>query len=224
MVARVTSQQCPLKANALPHLPAAGRWRGTRIGLLGGSFNPAHNGHLHITLEAIKRLRLDFVWWLVSPQNPLKPADGMAPFNERMAGALNMADHPRIMVTNIESRLGTRYSIDTIRALKTACPTTRFVWLMGADILHQFEKWKAWPEIVGALPIAVFARPGYSISALRGKMAGCYKGARRTPRKAKNLAGCSAAAWSYIDCPRHPASASDIRAANTTSQKPAAHI
>ncbi len=212
MVARLNAGIRPLRANALPHLPGAGRWRRARIGLLGGSFNPAHEGHLHISLEAIKRLRLDFVWWLVSPQNPLKAERGMAPLSERISGAFNMARHPRIMVTNIESRLGTNYSVDTIRALKRACPTTRFLWLMGADNLHQFEKWKAWPQIVGELPIAVFDRPGYSIRALRGKMAGSYKGARRTPREARNLAGSKGAAWSYINCPRHPASATDIRA------------
>jgi nicotinate-nucleotide adenylyltransferase len=124
-----------------------------------------------------------------------------------------MAAHPRIMVTNIEDRLATTYSIDTIRALKTACPTTRFVWLIGADNLHQFEIWKAWPQIVSALPIAVFDRPGYSISALRGKMAAAYKGARRTPGKAKTLAQAGGTAWSFIPCPRHPASASNIRKA-----------
>ena len=112
--------------------PAAGR-----IGLLGGSFNPAHAGHRHISLEALKRLRLDRVWWLVSPQNPLKEKDGMAPLAEREAVAAAVADHPRIAVSSLETGLGTRYTIDTVQALKQRFPAADFVWLMGADNLRQ---------------------------------------------------------------------------------------
>src|SRR3954471_15978292 len=118
-------------------LPPFGDRSRLRIGLLGGSFNPAHEGHVHLSREAIKRLDLDEVWWLVSPQNPLKPARGMAPLEERMAGAVRLAEPPRLRVTDLEARLGTRYTADTILALKRRFPATRFVWLMGADNLRQ---------------------------------------------------------------------------------------
>ncbi|MBV9833149.1 MAG: nicotinate-nicotinamide nucleotide adenylyltransferase, partial [Alphaproteobacteria bacterium] len=113
-----------------------------RIGLLGGSFNPAHEGHVHISLEALKRLDLDEVWWLVSPQNPLKAANGMASLADRMEGARSVtATHPRLRVTDLERKLGTRYTIDTVRALRRRHPHARFVWLMGADNLRQLPRW-----------------------------------------------------------------------------------
>jgi nicotinate-nucleotide adenylyltransferase len=111
-----------------------------RIGLLGGSFNPVHEGHVHISLEAIKRLRLDAVWWLVSPQNPLKSSEGMAPYAERLASAQSYARHPRIHVSGIEKTLGTRYTIDTLRALTKRMPRQQFLWLMGADNLAQLHR------------------------------------------------------------------------------------
>jgi len=139
-------------------------WAGLRIGLLGGSFNPAHAGHRHISLQALKRLRLDAVWWLVSPQNPLKPRAGMAPLARRLAHARQMAAHPRIQVTALETRLGTTYTVDTVAALVAGWPRTRFIWLMGMDGLEQFHRWKDWPRIAGLVPIAVLARPGYGRS------------------------------------------------------------
>ncbi|MGN6375010.1 MAG: nicotinate-nucleotide adenylyltransferase [Sphingomonas sp.] len=132
-----------------------------RIGLLGGSFNPAHSGHRAISLAAIDALGLDEVWWLVSPGNPLKPVEGMAPLAVRLASARAMARRARIRPTDIERRLGTRYTVDTIAALVRRHPNHRFIWLMGADNLAQFHLWRDWRRIACEVPIAVIARPGY---------------------------------------------------------------
>lgn len=133
----------------------------TLIGLLGGSFNPAHGGHRAISLFALDALGLDEVWWLVSPGNPLKPADDMAPLPARLGSALNQARRSRIRPTAIESRLGTRYTIDTLRALVRRYPKNRFIWLMGQDNLAQFPLWRDWRRIARLVPIAVIVRPGY---------------------------------------------------------------
>ena len=132
-----------------------------RIGLLGGSFNPAHEGHRHISVEAMRLLGLDEIWWLVSPQNPLKPAAGMAAAAVRLASAQAAARHPRIRPTLIEAELGTRYAIDTVAALKRRWPKTAFIWLMGADILPELHRWYRWRAFVRSLPIAVLTRPRY---------------------------------------------------------------
>ena len=129
-----------------------------KVGLLGGSFNPAHVGHRHISLLALKQLQLDQIWWLVSPQNPLKPHSGMLPFKERQASAQIIARHPRIRVTDLEIRLGTCYTIDTLERLHCRWPNYRFVWLMGADNLIQLPRWRRWREIVQIIPIAIFNR------------------------------------------------------------------
>ena len=137
-----------------------------RIGLLGGSFNPAHRGHRRITLDAIAALGLDEVWWLVSPGNPLKPAGGMAPLVARLGSARAAARRAPIRATDIEARLGTRYTIDTLRALRRRHPRRRFIWLMGADNLAQFHRWRDWRGIARTMPIAVVARPSYNEGAL----------------------------------------------------------
>ena len=138
-----------------------------RTGLLGGSFNPAHRGHRAITLAAIRALGLDEAWWLVSPGNPLKAdAPDMAPLPARLASARAMAKRAPIRATAIEARLGTRYTLDTVRALTRRYPHRRFIWIMGADNLAQFHRWRAWREIAAAIPIAVVARPGYDDDAL----------------------------------------------------------
>ena len=143
--------------------------RNRAIGLLGGSFNPAHDGHLMISLIALKRLQLDEVWWLVSPQNPLKSAAGMAPFSERLANMpRTVATHRRIIVSDIERRLGTYYTRDTLKRLCARRRGQNFVWLMGADNLVQFPKWEGWKEIFNTVPIAIFDRPTYSSKALAG--------------------------------------------------------
>ena len=144
----------------------------TRTGLLGGSFNPAHRGHRGITLAAIRALGLDEAWWLVSPGNPLKPAKGMAPLAARLASARAQSRRAPIRATAIESRLRTRYTIDTLRTLKRRYPKREFVWLMGADNLAQFHRWKAWRDIARTMPIAVIARPGYDADALAGPAMG----------------------------------------------------
>ena len=137
-----------------------------RIGLLGGSFNPAHGGHRRISLFALRALALDEVWWLVSPGNPLKPKAGMAPLAARLSSAIGQARRARIRVTAIERDLGTRYTVDTLRALRRRFRKAEFVWLMGADNLSQFHLWRDWRGIARTMPIAVIARPGYDDAAL----------------------------------------------------------
>ena len=137
-----------------------------RIGLLGGSFNPAHGGHRRISLFARKALALDEVWWLVSPGNPLKPKAEMAPLAARMASAVRQARRAAIRVTAIERELGTRYTADTLRALTLRYPKREFIWLMGSDNLAQFHLWRDWRGIARRMPIAVIARPGYDGAAL----------------------------------------------------------
>ena len=139
---------------------------GLRIGLLGGSFNPAHEGHLYISEVALKRLGLDYVWWLVTPQNPLKGSAGLAPLADRLRQAKKIARHPRIVVMDIEQALGTRYSIDTLKALQRRFPLLRFTWLMGSDNLEIFRHWRRWREIAERVPIAVVQRPGTVLAAL----------------------------------------------------------
>ncbi len=139
---------------------------GPAIGLLGGSFNPAHGGHRRISLFAMDALALDEVWWLVSPGNPLKPAAGMAPLAARVVSARRQTRRSRIRITAIERELGTRYTADTLRALLRRYPKRRFIWLMGADNLAQFHRWRDWRAIAKLMPIAVIARPGYDAAAL----------------------------------------------------------
>lgn len=189
-----------------------------RIGLLGGSFNPAHEGHRHISLLALKHLHLDELWWLVSPQNPLKPTNDMAPFAERLASASAMARHPRIRISDIESRLHTRYTADTLHALRARFPQTRFVWLMGADNLAQIPRWERWTEIFQSVPIAVFDRATYSYRALAGKAAQRFAKQRIEGRNAATLADHKAPAWVYFHARRHPASATSIRARHAKSR------
>ncbi|MGB8274313.1 MAG: nicotinate-nucleotide adenylyltransferase [Alphaproteobacteria bacterium] len=188
---------------------------GARIGILGGSFNPAHDGHRHISIESLKRLGLKEIWWLVSPQNPLKPVQGMAPFAERLAQARRFARHPRIRVTALEERLGTRYTADTLTALIRHFPHLRFVWIMGADNLIQIPEWEEWTRIFETVPIAVFNRPTYSLRALNGKAARRFRRYRLAPRKARRLASMAPPAWVFLIGRLHPGSATRIRAAQT---------
>jgi len=191
---------------------------GLRIGLLGGSFNPAHEGHFGISLEALRRLGLDEVWWLVSPQNPLKDETGMAPFAERLEGARRAARHPRLRVTDIEARLGTRYTADTLRALRRRFPRLKFVWLMGADNLSQIPAWRAWSYIFNTLPVAIFARPTYSLRALAGKAARRYYRVRRPERAARQLPGNTSPAWVFFHIRLMPISATALRALRTAAR------
>ncbi len=140
------------------------------VGLLGGSFNPAHGGHRSISLFALEALGLDEIWWLVSPGNPLKAQDGMASLPARLASARALSRRSRIKATAIEAQLGTKYTVESLRKLKLRYPKTRFVWIMGADNLAQFVKWRRWRDIARMMPIAVIARPGYDDQ--------CYYGSR----------------------------------------------
>jgi nicotinate-nucleotide adenylyltransferase len=192
--------------------PALGDRRPRRIGLLGGSFNPAHRGHLHVSLEALKRLKLDAVWWLVAPQNPLKPVKGMAPLQTRLAGARALARHPRIAVTDLEQRLGTRFTTDTLTELRRRFPRTHFVWLMGADNLAQIRHWERWREIFRLAAVAVFDRPTYCLGALAGLAAQRFKRRRRQPRDVRRLAAGDLPAWAFFPIRLDPSSATALRA------------
>ncbi|MEE2661710.1 MAG: nicotinate-nucleotide adenylyltransferase [Pseudomonadota bacterium] len=185
---------------------------GLRVGLLGGSFNPAHEGHRHISLLALKVLQLDEVWWMVSPQNPLKPLKDMAPFEERLGEAVNMAKHPRIRVTDIEQRLGTRYTSGSLAVLKDCFPKTNFVWIMGADNLKQISRWHRWTRIFNQVPIAVFDRAPYSFGALAGKAAKAFCRFKRKRSDACNLPDMAPPAWMFFHTQLHPGSATNIRA------------
>jgi ribosome silencing factor RsfS/YbeB/iojap/nicotinate (nicotinamide) nucleotide adenylyltransferase len=186
-------------------------WDGCRIGLLGGSFNPAHEGHRHISLEMIKRLGLDAVWWLVSPQNPLKAADGMAPLVRRLACARDVARHPRIVVTALESALGTRFTAETLARLRARFPATRFVWIMGADNLTQIPRWQHWTRIFAAMPVAVHDRPSYSLKSLEGLAARRYASSRIDREGASGLISARPPAWTFVLAKRHPVSATALR-------------
>ena len=200
-----------MTARSAREIPAFGDRRNRRVGLLGGSFNPAHDGHLHLSREALKRLRLDEVWWLVSPQNPLKSSAGMAPLSQRLGQARQVANDPRILVTDLERRLGTTRTARTLRALARRFPRIDFVWLMGADNLAQMPQWWRWTQIFKAARVAVFDRSPYSYGALTGAAATRYR-ASRTGRAA-TLWHRAAPAWTYVAMRRHPASATAIREA-----------
>ncbi|MFI5000212.1 MAG: nicotinate-nucleotide adenylyltransferase [Reyranellales bacterium] len=193
-------------------MPGVPRDTVRRIGLLGGSFNPAHEGHRHVSVEALKRLGLDEVWWLVSPQNPLKSDDGMEPLATRVARARRIASHPRIRVDAPELLLGTRYTLDTVRALNRLYPHAKFVWLMGADILPQLVRWQGWRDLFAAIPIAAFARPGWSYPALLSAAPRAFARYRVTAEQARGLATCEPPAWCFIPSRLDSHSATAIRA------------
>jgi len=186
--------------------------RRRRVGLLGGSFNPAHRGHLHVSREALKRLDLDEIWWMVAPQNPLKPTRGMASFAARKRGAREMAREPRIKVTDIEARLGTRFTADTLDALRKRFPRTRFVWLMGADNLSQIRHWERWQDIFRRVPVAIFDRPTYCLKASAGLAAARFKKYRVLHRDRRRLADSDPPAWTLFRIRLDASSATALRA------------
>ena len=188
--------------------------RGPLTGLLGGSFNPAHRGHRRISRFALQRLGLDEVWWLVSPGNPLKPVEGMAPLAARVAAARQQARRAPIRVTAIERELGTRFTIDTLRALLRRYPERRFVWLMGSDNLAQFHRWKDWRRIAEAMPIAVIARPGYDAAAMASPAMAWLGRYRRLPEALKDPARRSLPALYLLRFDPDPRSATAIRSAD----------
>ena len=196
---------------SIPRPLSGAAWAGRRVGLLGGSFNPAHDGHREISRYALRALRLDQVWWLVSPQNPLKSAAEMAALEERLAVARAAMRHPRVLITDLETRLGSRYTADTLDRLRRRYPRTRFVWLMGADTLTEIPRWRRWRRIFERMPVAAFSRPGYSLKALAGCAARRYLKSRIDVRSAGRLAGLRPPAWSFLRNPLHPESATAIR-------------
>ena len=184
-----------------------------RIGLLGGSFNPAHRGHRAISLAAVDALGLDEVWWLVSPGNPLKEsAEDMASFEARLASARAMARGAPIRASDFEQRAGTRYTIDTIRELRRRYPNFRFIWIMGADTVAQFHQWKEWRKLAESLPIAVISRPGYDAAARAARAMGWLKGFVRPSSQAKHWTDWSAPAILLLRLPPDPTSATALRA------------
>jgi nicotinate-nucleotide adenylyltransferase len=184
-----------------------------RIGLLGGSFNPAHRGHRHISLRAMRALGLDEVWWLVSPGNPLKEgAKDMAPFDARFASAKHQARGARIRASDFEAREGTRYTVDTVRRLKQRYPQHRFIWLLGSDTLRNFHKWRHWRGLAREVPIAVIRRPGYDSQAHAARAMGWLRRFVRPSGQARNWTEWSAPAILLLRLPPDPASATAIRA------------
>lgn len=192
--------------------PTATSVAGLRIGLLGGSFDPAHDGHVHITLEALKRFELDQVWWLVSPGNPLK-ARGPAALKLRIARARQVMKHPKVVISDFEAHAGTRYTAETLRHLQNAYHRTHFIWLMGADNLAQFHMWKDWRQIMDTVPIGVLARPGDRIAARTAPAAQIYRSAMLKGRQSRLLAQAQAPAWSFVNMPMRDISSSKLRAA-----------
>lgn len=184
---------------------------GMTIGLLGGSFDPPHSGHVHITKQALRRLGLSQVWWLVSPGNPLKPK-GPQPMARRMAASRAIMQHPRVKITDIEARLGTRYTAETLAHLVALYPGVRFVWLMGADNLAQFHHWDRWQEIAQRVPIAVLARPGQKLRAGLSPMAQRFARYRMPSAQAGALALRAPPAWILLGGPMVDQSSTRLRA------------
>lgn len=191
---------------------AVNLWAGRTVGLLGGSFNPAHEGHRHISLYAAKHLGLDAVWWMVSPQNPLKSRKEMAPLKERVASAVKASRHPKIIVTDIEQRLHTRYTADTLRALQKRFPTTRFIWLMGGDNLRQIHRWKKGYKIFGMVPVAVLDRPPRGNAVRTCPALERFRSCLEPQERAQLLKTRKPPCWTILHIPLNALSATQIRA------------
>lgn len=183
-----------------------------RVGLLGGSFNPAHAGHRHVAEQAMRHAGLDQVWLVVSPGNVLKPTAGMASFCARLSSAAEIADGRRIVATGIEQALRTRYSIDTVKALQRRFPHVRFVWIMGADILAELPRWLCWREFVRRVPLLILPRPGFTRRALAGQAASWMRLSRLPQSAAHRLADQAPPAWVLLRTPESTVSATAIRA------------
>jgi nicotinate-nucleotide adenylyltransferase len=192
---------------------------GMRIGLFGGSFNPPHGAHRAVSLLAMKKLRLDRLWWLVTPGNPLKDTRELPSLETRIAQATALADHPRIDVTGFEAVIGTKYSCDTIRWLKTEAPATHFVWIMGADNLKSFHRWKNWRDIFLMLPIAVVDRGGISLQAASGAAAISFAKARIPENRASILPDLPPPAWVYLRGVKSDLSSTAIREAKDRGEE-----
>ncbi len=192
-----------------------------RIGLLGGSFNPPHDAHRAISLTALKRLGLDRVWWLVTPGNPLKDATKLPSLQSRVAAARDLARHPRIAVTGFEAGSGSAYTVDLLAELKRRFPGVSFVWLMGADNLAQFDRWRAWEEIFAAVPIAVLDRPGFRLKARAGKAAQRFAAYQVDESDARGLARLVPPAWTILTHTLSGLSSTELRAKQAKTPKKA---
>jgi nicotinate-nucleotide adenylyltransferase len=209
---KAASSAPPPRPNAL--LPSWGDGRRGAIGILGGSFNPAHEGHRHIALAALKRLGLSAVWLMVSPGNPLKTQEGMGAFDDRLASAAVIAGgHPRIVPTDIEARIGTRFTRHSLATLRRRFRRARLIWLMGADNHVQIPRWQGWTTIFRMVPVVVFPRPGWTRAALSGHATRRMAAARVAAHAAAALPYSPPPAWVFLPGREHPASATMIRAA-----------
>ncbi len=193
------------------HMPHAGR--GMAVGLFGGSFNPPHAGHALVAEIALRRLRLDQLWWVVSPGNPLKDHSGLAPLAERLAGSETIKPDPRVKVTAFEASHNVRYTADMVDLVHARNPGVDFVWIMGADNLRDFHRWQRWRDIARTVPIAVVDRPGATLSFLSAKMAKAFDYARVDETDAPLLARFRAPAWTFIHGPRSSLSSTALRSA-----------
>ena len=192
-------------------MPSHGR--GQRIGLFGGSFDPVHAGHLLVAETALARCRLDAIWWLVTPGNPLKDTGALPDARQRMAAIAALARDPRMVVTDIEARLGTRYTADTIARLAQRAPATRFVWVMGADGLAGFHRWDRWRDIARLVPICIVDRPGQTFRAAASLAAHALAHVRIDEADAATLADREPPAWTLLHGPRTPISSTALRTA-----------
>lgn len=204
-----------LKASGLARLPRVAP--GMRIGLYGGSFNPAHAGHRHVSLMALRRLGLDRIWWIVTPGNPLKDLGELAPMPLRVAEARQVARHPRIDVTTFEEDIRARYSVETLAYLTRRYPGVRFVWIMGADSLASFHRWRGWRRIARMMPFAVIDRPGWGLKALNSRAARDLSAWRISEAAAPALAGLEPPAWVFLHGPLSSLSSTAIRRMRRTS-------
>ncbi|WP_245195794.1 nicotinate-nucleotide adenylyltransferase [Aureimonas populi] len=184
-----------------------------RIGLFGGSFNPAHAGHLLVAQTALRRLSLDRVWWMVTPGNPLKDRDALRPLAERIAASRALTRDPRILVTAFEARHGRTYTADTLEMVLALRPGVSFVWIMGADSLAGFHHWRHWPRIARTLPICVVDRPGGTLSPLHAPMARAFARHRLREERAALLPSLPPPAWVFLHGPRSPLSSTALRPA-----------
>jgi nicotinate-nucleotide adenylyltransferase len=183
-----------------------------RIGIFGGTFNPPHGGHRLVSLTAIRRLKLDAVWWVVTPGNPLKENAGLPSLDVRMRAAQQIANHPKIVISSFEAEIGTRYTYDTIAYLKAHCSGVHFVWLMGADNLASFHRWQNWKGIARLMPLAVIDRPHSTLRAVSSRAAH-YLAKRRVPEhRAPSLPTCRTPAFIFLHGPRSDLSSTELRA------------
>ena len=184
--------------------------RGSTVVLFGGSFDPPHAGHLQVAATALKALQADFLWWLVSPQNPLKQSKA-GDLAARLAATRRLARHPRFVVSAEEQQLGTRYAVDTVRALKQRHQGVRFVWLIGGDNLRDLHKWKDWQGLMREVPLAVYPRPGAALAAAGAPAAQRFAARRIAAADGKLLAALPPPVWTVLDGVRSPLASTDLR-------------